>query len=242
MAEIVAAAAAVLADQGRFVAVTGRDAGRLSPVRDAAVLGVVAPGPTTRLGIAAGVIAGGHRPVVIGDAPLPPVSDAPEILAISDDAALSRQALQAGWTVIQPWSGNDVAPLLSRSRLPALLFLGSHPDETPEGIRPAHPMREWERGELATLVASGPAVGAMLELCHRLRSRGVDIGMLEMATLTRPEMAPLVGGTAVLVSGRGSGAAWRGGGWPNGRVETVPLAGGVDAELMGAVMALVPVT
>lgn len=245
MPDLATAAASALAEQGRFVAVTGRHAGQLAPIAEASLRTVVAPGPGTRLPIAAGVIAGGHRPVIVVDAPLPAVADAPDVLTVTEDPAVAAQAVRAGWQVAQPWARADVAPLLARVTLPSLLFLGSAaaaPGHAGDDVLSARPVREWERGELATLAASGPAVGAMLELGARLRSRGVDIAMLEIALLTRPEMEPLAGGGAVVVAGRGAVHAWRRGEWPTGRVDAVSLEGGVDADLVGAVMALVPAT
>ena len=240
MADLAGAAAAALATGGRFLAILGRDAGGLTALRDAATAAITAPGPGTRLGIAAGVMAGGHRPVVVLDAAVPPAPQAPDILAVTQDAGVAAEAVRVGWTVLQPWAEADVAPLLAGAPLPALAFLASHDDVPPPDMPAARPVREWERGDLATLASSGPGVSAMLELGNRLRARGVDVGMLEIAALGRPELEPLAGGRAVLVAGRGSAAAWRRGDWPAGRVDAVTIEGEVDADLVGAVMALVP--
>ena len=244
MPDLATATALALAEQGRFVAVVGRDSTPLDPIAEAAERVVVA-GPGTRLAIAAGVMTGGHRPVVVADGRLPLPSTAPNVLTITDDATVAKAAVRHGWTVIQPWTRADVPALLARAELPALLFLGNPggaPGQPGDDASAPREVREWERGDIACLAASGPAVGPMRELGERLRMRGVDIGLLEIAFLTRPEMEPLAGGGAVLVAGRGAAHAWRRGEWPTGRVDAVALKGAGGADLVGAVLALVPVT
>ena len=240
MTDLVRATAAALAAQGPFVSVTGQPRAWLKAVSEAAAREIVAPGPTTRLAIAGGVVAGAHRAVAVVDGSLPLAAHAPEVLALTGAAAAAAEALALGWQVIQPWSGADVAGLLAETSLPALLFLGEQEPGDDADLSPAHAVREWELGDLATIAASGPAVGTALRLAQRLRGRGADIGMLELAVLTRPEHAPLAGGEAIFVAGRGAGQAWRQGDWPTVRVDTVPLAG-TDADLVGAVLSLVPV-
>lgn len=241
MTDLTRAAAAALAAPGPFVAVTGQPQVWLRAVSDAAARQLVSPGPTTRLSIAAGVVAGGHRAVVVVDGPLPPAAHAPAVIAVTGTAAVAAEALQLGWQVIQPWSGADVAGLLSDTSPPALLLLGEHDAGDAADLAPAHAVREWERGDLATIAASGAAVGTAVRLGDRLRARGVDIGVLELAVLTRPEHAALAGGAALFVAGRGAGHAWRRGEWPSVRVDTVPVAGVADADLVGAVLSLVPI-
>ena len=240
MTDLVRATAAALAAPGPFVAVTGHPRVWLRAVSAAAAREIVAPGPTTRLSIAAGVVAGAHRAVAVVDGSLPLAASAPDVLAITGTAAVAAEALQLGWQVIQPWSGADVAGLLAETSLPALLFLGEHEPGDDADLGAPHAVREWERGALATIAASGPAVGTAVRLGGRLRARGVDIGLLELAVLTRPEHAPLAGGAAIFVAGRGAGHAWRRGDWPTTRVDTVLLTG-TDADLVGAVLSVVPV-
>ena len=240
MTDLVRATAAALAAQGPFVSVTGTPRVWLRAVSDAAAREIVAPGPTTRLAIAGGVVAGAHRAVAVVDGSLPLAAQAPAVLALTGDGAVAAEALHLGWRVIQPWAGTDVAGLLDETPLPALLVLGEHEPVDQANLAAPHAVREWERGELATIAASGPAVGTAVRLSSRLRDRGVDIGLLELAVLTRPEHAPLAGGGALFVAGRGAGQAWRHGDWPTARVDTVPLTG-TDADLVGAVLSLVPV-
>jgi hypothetical protein len=240
MTDVVRATAAALSAAGPFVAVSGEPRAWLRAVSEAAAREIIAPGPTTRLSIAAGVVAGAHRAVAIVDGSLPLASRAPEVLALTGEGVVAAEALALGWRVIQPWAGADVAGLLAETPLPALLFLGEHEPVDDPDLSAAHAVREWERGELATIAASGPAVGTAVRLASRLRDRGVDIGLLELAVLTRPEHAPLAGGDAIFVAGRGAGQAWRQGDWPTARVDTVPLTG-TDADLIGAVLSLVPV-
>src|SRR5688572_29053517 len=102
MSDLVAATAAALADEGRFLVVVGRHAGGFSALTGAAAGEVRAPGPGTRLAVAAGILAGGHRPIVIADAPLPSVTHAPPVLAVTDDRTVAASAVRDGWTVLQP--------------------------------------------------------------------------------------------------------------------------------------------
>jgi len=101
-------------------------------------------------------------------------------------------------------------------------------------------VRDWADGHLATLIASGPAVALMVRLSQRLLTRGVEVAAVERAILTSPQHAPLAGGTHLLVAGADTGALVRQGHWPDSPVHAVPLSGATEADLVGAVLALVP--
>lgn len=242
MSDVVAAAAEVLSASGRFALVTGRHWDGAEPLAEAAAEHVVAPGPTTRLAIATGVGLGGHRAVTLVDeVPPGPPPDA-DTLAFTTSAVAGVQALHAGWTVVQPWSSDDVAPLIDAAPGPALVLLGAQADAT--DVDPPLPRRTrlWIDGDMATLVGSGTAVPTMIALAQRLQQRGVDIAAVEVAILNSPAQEALVGGTSILVAGRDTAGAFRGEHWPDHPVNPVAVAGQLRADLIGAVLAVIPAT
>lgn len=236
MSELAEATATVLADRGRFTAVTGRGWEGVEAVVDAAALHVVAPGPTTRLAVARGIAWGGHRSVTLLDtypAGVRPRSDA---LALTTSAACAADALRAGWSVVQPWAGSDVPALLDAASSPTLVLLRGTPSTPLPDPPDARRARLWVDGDVATLVGSGAAVGTMLQLANRLRARGVDVAAVEVAILTSPAQASLVGGTTLLVAGRDTSASYRGSAWPDHPVTPVTLDGSEEADLIGMVL------
>lgn len=242
MADVAAAAADSLVTGGRFAVVTGRQWTGAQALVDAASAHVVAPGPTTRLAVATGVGLGGHRAVAIVDeipAGAPPDS---QTLAFTTSPAAGVEALHNGWTLVQPWSGDDVAPLIDAAPQPALVLLA--PDAGRTDVDPPLPRRTrlWIEGDMATLVGSGAAVPTMISLARRLQQRGVDIAAVEVAILTSPAQEPLVGGTSILVAGRDTALAFRGEHWPDHPVNSVAIAGQQEADLIGAVLAVIPAT
>ena len=240
MVDIVAAAADSLLTAGRYAVVTGKQWSGAEALVDAASAHVVAPGPTTRLAVATGVGLGGHRAVaVVEEVPAGAPPDH-KTLAFTTSPAAGVQALQAGWTLVQPWSGDDVAPLIDAAPQPALVLLA--PDAGSTDVDPPLPRRTrlWIDGDMATLVGSGAAVPTMISLAQRLQQRGVDIAAVEVAILTSPAQEPLVGGTSILVAGRDTAMAFRGERWPEHPVSSVAIAGLQEADLIGAVLAVIP--
>lgn len=239
MREIAAALAQALAEQGDFALVTGRQADDVSPLVEAASYAVVAPGPTTRLSVAAGMRLGGSRVVALLD-------DFPEgatpdeaVISVTTLPGCAAAALTAGWTVVQPWSAADVAPLLEAADVPTMVFLCDETDLDFDDPPAARRTRLWLDGDLATLVASGPAVPAAVRLAERLQDRGVDIAAVEVAVLNSPGQAAMVGGRALLVAGRDTVSAFRGLTWPEVPTTAVALDGKEEADLIGAVLAVV---
>lgn len=236
MSELADAAAVALRDRGRFTAVTGRRWDGAQAVVEAASLHVVAPGPTTRLDVARGVVWGGHRSVTLLDTYPAGVRPGPEALALTTSAACAADALRAGWAVVQPWAGDDVAALLDAAPSPAIVLLRETPSRPLPDPPEARRSRLWVDGDVATLIGSGAAVGVMLNLTDRLRDRGVDVAAVEVAIVTAPAQMPLIGGTTLLVAGRDTSAAYRGSGWPDGAVAALPLDGAEEADLVGMVL------
>ena len=242
MADVATAAADSLLAAGRYAVVTGKQWAGAEELVDAAAAHVVAPGPTTRLAVATGVGLGGHRAVAVVDEVPPGAPPDTKTLAFTTSHGASVQALHAGWTLVQPWSGDDVAALIEAAPQPALVLLGQEAGTTE--VDPPLPRRTrlWIEGDMATLVGSGAAVPTMISLARRLQQRGVDIAAVEVALLTTPAQEPLVGGTSILVAGRDTALAFRGEHWPDYPVNSVPIAGLQEADLIGAVLAVIPAT
>lgn len=241
MTELDEAAAAALRGGGRFAVVTGRSWTGATAVVDAAALHVVAPGPTTRLGVAAGVALGGHRCVSLLDDFPPGAAPAPDAVAVTTSVACATDALQAGWTVVQPWAGEDLDALLGAAPRPALVLLRSTDSVALEDPPAPRRSRLWFDGDVATLVGSGAGVGAMVQLAQRLRARGVETAAVEVATLTSPAQAPLVGGNTLLVAGRNTSALFRSETWPDSPGTPLALEGAEEADLIGMVLSAVSV-
>lgn len=239
MSELDQAAAAALAGGGRFAVVTGRTWDGADAVVAAGSLHVVSPGPTTRLAVTAGVMLGGRRCVALLEEHTPGPPPGPDAVALTTSEACAGDALRSGWTVVQPWAGQDVAALLDGAPRPVLVLLRSQPS-TPI-TDPPDPRRSrlWFDGDAATLVGSGAAVGPMVHLAQRLRSRGIDTAAVEVATLTSPAQSALVGGSTLLVAGRNTSALFRAEAWPDERVTPLPLEGAEEADLIGMVLSLV---
>ena len=239
MTDIAGVLADHLAEGGSYALVSGRTLDGLNPLREAAAVRVVSPGATTRLSVAAGLRMGGARVVaVVERVPLGPPPD-PTVLFVTNVAACARDALAAGWSVVQPWAAADVVALLAGADEPTLVFVGGEPEL--EFADPPAPRRTrlWLDGDLATLVASGPAVPATVRLAERLQDRGMDIAAVEIAVLTSPGQVALAGGEGLLVAGRDTVAALRGSTWPDLETTPVPLAGQDEADVVGAVLAAV---
>lgn len=236
MSELADATAAALVEHGRFTAVTGRRWDGAEAVVEAASLHVVAPGPTTRLGVARGIVWGGHRSVTLLDTYPAGTRPGPDALALTTSPACAADALRAGWSVVQPWAGQDVSALLDAAAPPAIVLLRDTPS-TPQLDPPdARRSRLWVDGDVATLVGSGAAVGMMLRLSNRLRDRGVDAAAVEVAILTSPAQVALIGGATLLVAGHDTSAAYRGTAWPDTPVTAVALDGTEEADLVGMVL------
>jgi hypothetical protein len=241
MRDTTAALAELLQARGRFAVVSGRQSPGLAPLIDAASVAVVAPGPSTRLQVAEGLGLGGHHVITVLDELPPGVKPDPSALSVTTNAACARDALQVGWSVVQPWAAADVAPLLeSADGSPTMVLLGEEP--TLEFEDPPAPRRTrlWIDGDLATIVASGAAVPTSVRLAERLQDRGVDIAAVEVGVLTSPDQVPLVAGSGLLVAGRDTVAALRAPAWPDVRTIPVWLDGKEEADLIGAILAVVP--
>ena len=236
MSELADATAAALAGRGRFTAVTGRRWDGVQPVVEAATLHVVAPGPTTRLAVARGVRWGGHRSVTLLDTYPAGVRPGTDALALTTSAGCAADALGNGWSVVQPWAGQDVEPLLDAAPTPAIVLLRDEPSTSLADPPDPRRSRLWLDGDVATLVGSGAGVGPMVALAERLRERGIDAAAVEVAILTSPAQAPLIGGRSLLVAGRDTSAAYRGTTWPDGPVTAVALEGTQEADLIGMVL------
>ena len=240
MSGVAQAVASALGSTGAYGVVTGRQWDGAQPVVEAGAVHVVAPGPSTRLAVAAGFPLGGRRAYAVIDAvPEGWVPDGPTV-ALTTSPSCARQALAAGWTVVQPWSAADVEPLLAAAAdRPALVLLGGEAEIDDDDPPSARRSRLWIDGELATLVGSGTAVPTMVRLASRLQQRGVDIAALEIALLDTPAQGPLVGGAALLVAGRDTVGALRAERWPDLEVHAVQLDGRSEPDLIGGVLALV---
>lgn len=240
MSEVAQAVAGALGAGGPFAVVTGREWDGAQPVVDAGDLHVVAPGPRTRLAVAAGFPMGGHRAFAVIDAVSAGAAPAAPTLALTTSAACAAQALSVGWTIVQPWAAADVEPLLSAAAdRPAVVLLDGDAEVDDDDPPSARRSRLWVDGELGTLVGSGTAVPTMVRLATRLQQRGVDIAAIEIALLDTPAQAPLVGGGALLVAGRDTVGAFRAERWPDLPTHAVALEGLAEADLIGAVLALV---
>lgn len=242
MSELDDAAAAVLRRGGRYAVVSGRAWAGAEAVVEGASLHVVAPGPTTRLGVAAGVALGGHRCVTLLDTFAAGAQPVPDAVALTPSVTCAADALRAGWAVVQPWAGDDLEPLLAAAPRPALVLLRAE-----ASIRltdPPDPRRSrmWFDGDVATLVGSGAGVGTMVNLAERLRARGVDAAAVEVATLTSAGQEALVGGRTLLVAGRNTSARFRGHAWPDEPVTPLALDGVEPADLVGMVLSSVSAT
>lgn len=242
MSDVVRAVARVLAAAGTFSVVTGRSWDGAEALVTTGARHVIAPGPSTRLSVAEGFALGGHRAVALMDSvPEGPPPDA-GTLAFTTSASCAAQALVGGWTVVQPWTGDDVEPLLGAAQShPALVLLAGEAELADSDPPTARRSRLWIDGDLATLVASGTAVPAMVRLASRLQQRGVDVAAVEIALLDAPAQGPLIGGQAMLVGGPDTAVAFRGERWPDEPVHAVELANRGEADLIGAVLALVSV-
>lgn len=237
MSDMAAAAARALRDSGEYVVVTGRSSPRLSPLVDAARRHVVSPGLTTRLDVAAGVELGGHRAVTVVDAGCDFTTGHGGV-AFTESAQAARGALRGGWSVVQPWRGQDVASLLAGAPRPTVVLLGA--DDGPEPAAAAHALpprslRRWQEGDLATVVASGAAVGPLVRIGGRLEARGVSVAVVEIAVLTGPAHEPLVGGDALYVGRPEAAALIAKGRWPE-EMQRVAVSGAEDADLVGQVL------
>lgn len=240
MSEVAQAVAGALGATGSFAVVTGRQWDGAQALIDAGAIHVVAPGPSTRLAVAAGLLMGGHRAYAVIDAVAEgPAPTAPAV-ALTTSAACATQALSAGWTIVQPWEPTDVEPLLAAAAdRPAVILLGGDADLDDDDPPSARRSRLWVDGEMGTLVGSGTAVPTMVRLATRLQQRGVDIAALEIALLDAPAQAPLVGGGALLVAGPDTVGPLRAERWPDLPTHAVQLHGLAEADLIGAVLALV---
>ena len=242
MSRIAQAVAEVLGAAGPFAVVTGRGWDGAQPLVDAGATHVVAPGPSTRLAVAAGFALGGQRAYAVIDAVAPGQVPPAPLVALTTSAACAAQALSTGWTVVQPWAAADVEPLLAAAAdRPALVLLAGDTDLDDDDPPSARRSRLWIDGELGTLIGSGTAVPTMVRLASRLQQRGVDIAALEIALLDAPAQVPLVGGAALLVGGRDSLGPFRAERWPDLPTHAVELDGRGEADLIGAVLALVSV-
>jgi hypothetical protein len=238
MSALAQAAATVLAADGRFATVTGRTWNAVGPLVDEAALHVVAPGPTTRFGVTAGLTLGGYRSVTVVDEYPAGLDAAPDALAFTTSITCATDALAAGWSVVQPATEVDVGPLLEAASGPALVLLRDEP--APALADPPDPRRTrlWFDGDMATLIGAGAAVAPMLGLAERLRARGVEAAAVEVAILSSPAQAPLIGGGALLVAGRDTSAAFRNATWPDTPVTAVALQGTEEADLIGTVLSV----
>jgi hypothetical protein len=243
MSDMATATAAALRDLGAYVLVTGRPTPALEPLIAGARRHVVSSGPGTRLAVAAGIALGGHVATAVIDDGCA-FADGHADVAITASPAAAAQALRSGWTVVQPSSGTDVAALLRSAPRPALVLLptdargaGARPGapDDPPHTPPSRGLRVWQDGELATLVASGAAVGPMVRISSRLEARGVSVTAVEVAVLAGSGHAALLGGDALHVGPPGSGDEVVRGTWPRA-LARVPVAGAEDADLIGLVL------
>lgn len=241
MADVAAAAADALRAGGAYVLVTGRPTAALTPLIDAAQRHAVSAGPATRLSVAAGVQLGGHRAVAVVDAGCLFDTEHAE-LAFTESRAAALIALRAGWAIVQPSTGDDVATLLDLAPRPTLVLLAEAADTAafPPDAPPLSPrgLRTWQTGELATLVAAGAAVAALVRIAARLEARGVPVTAVEVAVLGSAQLGPLIGGDALFVGGAAAADGLDEGAW-DATLQRVDVAGVDDADLMGGVLSRV---
>lgn len=236
MTDIASAAATALRDAGPYVLVTGRPTPGIAPLVAGAQRHVISPGPTTRLAVAAGVTAGGHRGVAVLDAGCA-FADGQGDLAVTESLVAAREALRAGWSLVQPSRGADLLALLEQAPRPAVVVLGEAPgpDAAADRIPPAAAVRVWREGDLGTLAAAGGAVSRLVRIGERLHARGVSVAVVEVATLTDPRLGPLIGGDALYVGGADARTVLRDGGWPD-PMARIALGDADDADLVGRVL------
>jgi hypothetical protein len=239
MSDMATATAAALRDLGAYVLVTGRPTPALEPLIAGARRHVVSSGPGTRLAVAAGIALGGHVATAVIDDGCA-FADGHADVAITASPAAAAQALRSGWAVVQPSSGTDVAALLRSAPRPAVVLLPAEEPDAQAGSAgsdspPSRGLRVWQDGELATLVASGAAVGPMVRISSRLEARGVSVTAVEVAVLAGSGHAALLGGDALHVGPPGSGDEVVRGTWPRA-LARVPVAGAEDADLIGLVL------
>ena len=236
MSDVATATAAAVRERGPYVVVTGRPTPGVASLVAAAQRHVVSAGPTTRLAVAAGVALGGHRCVAVVESGCA-FGAGHGTLAVTESRTAAREALRSGWSVVQPWRGPDVAPLLRVAPVPCVILLPRATEgreAAPEGPA-AGDLRVWREGPLATVVASGAAVGPLLDTSARLAARGVSVTALEVAVLTSPDHAPLIGGDAMYVGGPDAGDDVARGAWPR-PLQRVATAGVAGADLVGSVL------
>jgi hypothetical protein len=251
MSEVATATAAVLRDLGAYILVTGRATPALEPLIAGARRHVLSSGPGTRLAVAAGTALGGHPAIAVVDEGCA-FDDGHGEIAVTEAPAAAARALRSGWSVVQPSSGADVAALLRGAPRPALVLLPADapdartgtgapddpphdPPDDPPPDPPSRGLRVWRDGGLATVVASGAAVGPMVRIGERLAARGVSVTAVEVAVLAGPAHAALLGGDALHVGPPGSGDEVVRGTWPRA-LARVPLSGAEDADLIGLVL------
>lgn len=236
MTDVATAAAAALSDSGAYVLVSGRATDGIAPLIAAAQRHVVAPGPTTRLAIAAGVDLGGHRAVAVVDDGCAFAGGHGDV-GVTESPAAARQALRGGWSVVQPWRAADLADLVNDAPRPSLVLLAdaSAAPEPPADAPPAARVRVWREGALGTIAAGGAAVGALVRIGERLHARGVAVNVVEVATLTDPRLEALVGGDALYVGAADAMANLAVGEWPH-PMDRVAVEGAEDADLVGLVL------
>lgn len=167
---------------------------------------VRAPGPTSRLAVAAGVVRRGRPAIVLaerGDADLTTLED--PVVVLTEDVALAKTWHRLRRSVLHPVWPEDVAALLhtalSRTR-PQLVLVGDV-DVAPRPAQVPAPAigqtRVHAEGGQGAVVASGPLVSALRSAVAALARRGLPLALLEPVGNVPRRLDPATAHRGVLV-------------------------------------------
>lgn len=172
---------------------------------------IAAPGPRSRLAVAAGVALGGWTVVARCDDPadarLAPWGLAgPEgsLVAVTESVEVASAAWEAGATVLEPAWPADVGPLLHAAAGAGPVCLHLHGAE----VAPAPPLaldlpslagpRTVTHGEAGTVAAAGALVAPLLEAAWHLARQGRPITTLQLTCLAGDGPSPRVAAGSLL--------------------------------------------
>ncbi len=167
---------------------------------------VRAPGPTSRLAVAAGVVGRGRRAIVLParvDADLATLEE--PVVVLTEDVALAKTWHRLRRALLHPVWPEDVAALLhtalSRSR-PQLVLVGDG-DVAPRPANVPAPAigqtRVHAEGGQGVVVASGPLVPPLRSAVAALARRGLSLALLEPVGNLPRRLDPAAARRGVLV-------------------------------------------
>jgi hypothetical protein len=197
------------------VLVTGREPGMGRGFVDwAPGRWVVAPGPTTRLSVAAGITMVGRTVVAEcgepADARYAPWDACGSLIALTSSIEVATAAWEAGVSVLTPGWPADVAPMLLAAvgSGPLCLYLHGHevPDGPPLALDPPlpHADRFVTHGQGDRVAASGHLVVPLLEAAWYLARRGRPITTIQLLCLRPGGPSPAEAAERVFVDDGGT--------------------------------------